>query len=44
LITGVGGAFVGLGAYAVRAVRDAEDILPDYDADASAVRVRAHET
>lgn len=44
LITGVGGAFVGLGAYAVRAVRDAEDILPDYDADASAVRVRAQET
>jgi MFS family permease len=36
LITGVGGAFVGLGAYTVRAVRDAEDILPDHDADASA--------
>jgi len=35
LITGIAGAFVGLGAYAFRAVRDAEDILPDHDARAS---------
>jgi MFS family permease len=31
LITGIVGAFIGLGAYAVRAVRNAEDILPDHD-------------
>jgi hypothetical protein len=36
LITGIGGVLVGLGAYTVRAVRDAEDILPDHDAKASA--------
>jgi MFS family permease len=36
LITGIVGVFVGLGAYTVRAVRDAEDILPDHDAKASA--------
>ncbi len=35
LITGIAGAFVGLGAYAFRAVRDAEDVLPDHDARAS---------
>jgi DHA3 family macrolide efflux protein-like MFS transporter len=35
LITGIAGAFVGLGAYAFRVVRDAEDILPDHDARAS---------
>jgi DHA3 family macrolide efflux protein-like MFS transporter len=29
---GLGAALVGLTGYAVRAVRDAEDILPDYDA------------
>jgi DHA3 family macrolide efflux protein-like MFS transporter len=32
LITGIAGAFIGLGAYTIRAVRDAEDILPDHDA------------
>ena len=32
VITGVLGAIVGLGGYAVRVVRDAEDILPDHDA------------
>ena len=31
VITGILGVVVGLGAYAVRAVRDAEEILPDYD-------------
>jgi len=31
LITGIAGSLIGLGAYAVRAVRDAEDILPDHD-------------
>jgi hypothetical protein len=31
LITGIAGAFIGLGAYAVRVVRNAEDILPDHD-------------
>jgi len=31
LITGIVGAFIGLGAYAVRVVRNAEDILPDHD-------------
>lgn len=31
LITGIVGSFIGLGAYTVRAVRDAEDILPDHD-------------
>jgi hypothetical protein len=36
LITGVVGALIGLGAYTVRAVRNAEDILPDHDARASA--------
>jgi DHA3 family macrolide efflux protein-like MFS transporter len=33
VFTGVSGTLVGLGAYAFRAVRDAEDILPDYDAE-----------
>jgi DHA3 family macrolide efflux protein-like MFS transporter len=33
LITGVAGAFIGLGAYSIRTVRDAEDILPDHDAE-----------
>jgi DHA3 family macrolide efflux protein-like MFS transporter len=32
LIAGVLGVIVGFGAYAVRVVRNAEDILPDYDA------------
>jgi DHA3 family macrolide efflux protein-like MFS transporter len=32
VIMGVLGALVGLGGYAFRAVRDAEDILPDHDA------------
>jgi len=32
LITGIGGALVGLGTYAVRSVRDAEDILPYHNA------------
>jgi MFS family permease len=31
LITGIVGSLIGLGAYTVRAVRDAEDILPDHD-------------
>jgi len=35
LITGIVGASVGLGAYSVRAVRNAEDILPDHGADVS---------
>jgi hypothetical protein len=29
---GLGAALVGLTGYTVRAVRDAEEILPDYDA------------
>jgi hypothetical protein len=33
-ITGILGVLVGLGGYAFRAVRDAEDILPDHDAAA----------
>jgi len=32
IIAGVLGSFVGLGGYAVRVVRNAEDILPDHDA------------
>lgn len=32
VIAGIGGSLVGLGGYAVRAVRDVEDILPDYEA------------
>jgi len=40
LITGAAGAFVGLGAYSVRAVRDAEDILPDHDVGASSEGTR----
>jgi len=35
VISGVLGMFVGLGAYAIRAVRCAEEILPDYDAKSS---------
>jgi hypothetical protein len=35
LITGIVGAFVGLAAYSVRAVRNAGDILPDHGADVS---------
>jgi hypothetical protein len=35
LITGIVGAFIGLAAYTVRAVRNAEDILPDHGADVS---------
>ncbi len=31
LITGIAGVLIGLGAYTVRAVRNAEDILPDHD-------------
>lgn len=31
LITGIVGVLIGLGAYTVRAVRNAEDILPDHD-------------
>ncbi|MFQ5875327.1 MAG: MFS transporter [Dehalococcoidia bacterium] len=33
IISGVLGALVGLGGYVSRAVRDIEDILPDYDAE-----------
>jgi DHA3 family macrolide efflux protein-like MFS transporter len=32
IITGILGTLVGLGGYAFPAVRNAEDILPDYDA------------
>lgn len=32
VVTGILGTLVGLGGYAFRAVRDAEDILPDHDA------------
>jgi len=35
IITGVLAALVGLGGYAFRVVRDAEDILPDHDAETS---------
>lgn len=35
LVTGIVGTFVGLGAYTIRTVRDAETILPDYDAKPS---------
>lgn len=35
VITGIVGAFIGLGAYTIRTVRYAEDILPDYDAKTS---------
>jgi MFS family permease len=35
VLTGIVGAFVGLGAYTIRVVRDAERILPDYDAKMS---------
>lgn len=31
VVTGVLGAFIGLGAYAISAIRNAEDILPDHD-------------
>jgi hypothetical protein len=31
VFTGIVGAVIGLGGYAIPAVRDAEDILPDYD-------------
>lgn len=40
VITGIVGAFVGLGAYTIRAVRDAEDILPDHDAKTPADETR----
>jgi hypothetical protein len=36
VMSGILGALVGLGGYAFRAVRDAEDILPDHDADIAA--------
>ena len=39
LITGIVGTFIGLGAYTVRAVRDAEDILPDHDTKATIVTI-----
>ena len=32
VLFGILGTFVGIGGYAVRAVRDAEDLLPDHDA------------
>jgi hypothetical protein len=42
VLTGVLGTLVGLGGYAFRAVRDAEDVLPDHDAGIrSAVTVPA---
>ena len=31
VITGVIGTFIGLGAYAIRAIRDLESIVPDYE-------------
>jgi hypothetical protein len=41
LITGLLGAFVGFGSYTIRAVRDAEDILPDHDAESTYSEKRA---
>jgi hypothetical protein len=35
IIAEVLGSFIGLGEYAVRVVRNAEDILPDHDAKAA---------
>ena len=35
VLTGIIGALIGLGAYTIRTVRDAENILPDHDAKAS---------
>jgi DHA3 family macrolide efflux protein-like MFS transporter len=39
VIAGILGALVGLGGYAFRAVRDAEDILPDHDAQTTSLAV-----
>ena len=44
LITGLLGAFVGFGSYTVRTVRDAEDILPDHDAEAPAQKSGLNDT
>jgi hypothetical protein len=33
IIAGILGIVIGLGGYAISAIRDAEDILPDYDAE-----------
>jgi hypothetical protein len=41
VFTGILGALVGLGAYAFRAVREVEEILPDHDAGA-ALSAAAH--
>jgi len=35
VISEILGTFVGLGGYTVRVIRNAEDILPDYEAKAS---------
>ncbi len=41
VITGILGTLVGLGGYAIPAVRDAEDLLPDHDAIDSFVTAQA---
>ena len=41
VFSGLGAALVGLGSYGVRVVRDAEDILPDFDAPVEAAVAEA---
>jgi DHA3 family macrolide efflux protein-like MFS transporter len=39
VIAGILGALVGLGGYAFRGVREAEDILPDHDTETTSLAV-----